>query len=85
MRGAGCFAESFSMCTDLPEIWIKSVGVPSNNVHSISQPPGGAVKGRCDKCWAKFFPMPVGSRRMCIQNFTIIARCVHDLSQFVSK
>ena len=43
------------MCTDLCEIWIKSEGVTSNNVRGISRPPGGAVKGRCEKRWGEFF------------------------------
>ena len=41
------------MCTDLCAIWMKSEGVTSKNMFYISRPPGGALKGRCEKCRAK--------------------------------
>ena len=50
-----------TLSSNLQGFWTKSVGGTANNVRGISRPPGGAVKGRCEKCWAKFFPMPVGS------------------------
>ena len=49
------------MCIKLCEIWIKSEGMISQNVFYISRPPGGAVKGRCEKCRAKIFPWHLGS------------------------
>ena len=51
------------MCrpTDLCDILIKSEGVISKNVFYIGRPPGGAMKGRCEKCRAKVFPWPLGS------------------------
>ena len=47
------------MCTDLCDIFIKSEGVISKNVFYIGRPPGGAMKGRCEKCRAKVFPWPL--------------------------
>ena len=41
------------LCTDLRDFWIKSEGVISKGLFYISRPPGGALKGRCEKCRAK--------------------------------
>ena len=58
------------LCTDLRDFWIKSEGVISKNVFYISRPPGGAIKGRCEKCRAKVFPWPLGS-------FPLIGGVIH--------
>ena len=56
------------MYSNLCEIWIKFEAVTSNNVFGISRPPGGAVKGRCEKCRAIFFQCLYGEH---IQSFTL--------------
>ena len=49
------------MCTNFREIWIKCEGLIAKNVFYISGPPGGAIKGKYEKCGAKVFPWPLGN------------------------
>ena len=51
------------LCSDLRDFWTESEGVRAKNVFYKTQPPGGALKGICEKCRAKVFPWPLGSVR----------------------
>ena len=49
------------LCTDLRDVWIKSVGVTFKNVFSRNGPHGGAITGLAGKFGAEVRPWYPGS------------------------